>query len=103
MKKEPAKKTEKKKEEAVSTAWKILSFPHTTEKSIGLIETENTLVFIVDKRANKTQIKRAVENAFDVKVEKVRTLITQKNKKKAFVKLNKKYPAGDVAIRMGII
>ena len=83
--------------------WDILSFPHTTEKSIGLIEKENTIVFVVDKRKNKNQIKQAVEKAFDVKVDSVKTTITQKNYKKAFVKLNKKYLASEIAMKMGII
>jgi len=83
--------------------WDILLFPHTTEKSIGLIEKENTIVFFVDKRANKPMIKKAFEKAFNVKVDKVRTLITRKNEKKAFIKINKKYSAGDIAIRLGII
>jgi large subunit ribosomal protein L23 len=83
--------------------WDILLFPHTSEKSIGLIEKENTIVFIVDRRANKPMIKKAFEKAFNVKVDKVRTLITRKNEKKAFIKINKKYSAGDIAIRLGII
>jgi len=94
------KETEKISEES---PWDVLLFPHTTEKSISLIEKENTIVFIVDRRANKPMIKKAFEKAFNVKVDKVRTLITRKNEKKAFIKINKKYSAGDIAIRLGII
>ncbi|MBU5678579.1 MAG: 50S ribosomal protein L23 [Candidatus Aenigmatarchaeota archaeon] len=83
--------------------WEILLFPHTSEKSIRLIEKENTIVFIVNKKSNKIEIKNAFEKAFNVKVDKVRTLITQKNEKKAFIKLNKNYSASDIAIRLGII
>lgn len=107
--KEKAKKSEKKEakralsEAEVAKSWKILSFPHTTEKSIGLIEKENTLVFVVDRRANKSQIKNAVENALGAKVESIRTLITQDNMKKAYVKLGKGSSASEIAIRMGII
>lgn len=94
---------EKQPVRASSESWDALSFPYTTEKSMGLIEKENTLVFIVDRRANKTQIKNSVESAFGVKVDSVKTSITQKNFKKAFVRLNKANLASEVAIRMGII
>lgn len=83
--------------------WEILLFPHTSEKSIRLIEKENTIVFIVNRKANKIEIKEAFEKAFNVKVDKVRTLRTQKNEKKAFIKVNKNYSASDIAIRLGII
>lgn len=83
--------------------WKILLYPHITEKSTDLIERGNKLVFIVDRRANKKQIKEAVERAFDVKVEKVNTMITMNGKKKAFVKLKPEYKAADIAVRLGMI
>lgn len=55
-------------------AYEILLRPSITEKSTRLKEGQNTLVFEVDPRANKTEIRRAVEQAFGVKVEEVRTL-----------------------------
>jgi len=64
--------------------WKIISYPLLSEKAIAKIETENKLVFVVNLRSNKKQIKWAVEKALDVKVENIRTMITQKGKKKAF-------------------
>ena len=51
----------------------IIFAPIITEKSASL-EEKNTYVFKVDVRANKTQIKQAVEKAFNVKVEKINTL-----------------------------
>ena len=44
-----------------------------TEKARNLFEN-NEYVFIVDRRANKIQIKEAVEKLFNVKVESVNTL-----------------------------
>merc|ERR1712008_578312 len=41
--------------------FKIVKFPLTTESAMKKIEDNNTLVFIVDKRANKPQIKYAVK------------------------------------------
>jgi large subunit ribosomal protein L23 len=51
----------------------VIIRPVISEKSYGLIETANQYTFQVDKRANKNQIKRAVESAFDVRVRKVNT------------------------------
>ena len=51
----------------------IIFAPIITEKTASL-EDKNTYVFKVDVRANKTQIKQAIENAFNVKVVSVNTL-----------------------------
>ena len=83
--------------------WKVLKYPHATEKSIGLIEKENKIVFIVDRRATKKQIKEAFEKVFGVKVKKINTLITLKGEKKAFIKLDPKFKASDVAVKLGIL
>jgi len=83
--------------------FKILIRPIITEKSIDRIEKENTLVFIVDIKATKQMIKRAVEEIFGVKVEKVNTLITPYGEKKAYIKLAKGYNAIDIASRLGIL
>jgi large subunit ribosomal protein L23 len=74
-----------------------------TEKALGLIEKENTLTFIVQRNAKKHEIKRAIEELFDVKVERVRTLITPKGFKKAYVRLSPEHKASEVATKLGII
>ena len=76
--------------------------PITTEKAVMLIERENTLVFEFDKRRTRTEIKKEIEKIFKVKVEKVNTLI-RKNKKHAYIKLNKNNPAIDIATKLGMI
>ena len=58
----------------------IIKAPIITEKSSDLAQN-NTYVFSVDVRANKTQIKLAIENIFDVKVDKV-NIVNVKPKKK---------------------
>ena len=68
-----------------------------------LIEDSNTLVFIVDVRANKRQIKAAVRDLYSIEAEKVNTLITPRGLKKAYVKLSKEHDALDVANRVGVI
>jgi large subunit ribosomal protein L23 len=52
----------------------VIIRPVISEKSYNLIEVENQYTFQVDRRANKNQIKRAVEEAFDVRVHKVNTV-----------------------------
>lgn len=52
---------------------KIIRFPSITEKNTNMRMQENKYVFEVETSANKTLIKRAVENLFNVKVEKVNT------------------------------
>jgi len=48
-----------------------------TEKGNVLRETQNQYLFEVDRRANKIQIRNAVETLFNVKVTDVRTLIVR--------------------------
>ena len=74
----------------------------TTEKAIRLIEIENTLVFQIDKRKKKKEIKKEIEEMFNVKVDSINTLI-RKNKKYVYAKLNIKNPAIDVATKLGMI
>ena len=82
--------------------YKVIVRPLVTEKAVSLIERENKLTFIVDKRATKADIKRAVEEMFQVEVEKVTTLITMRGEKKAYVKLKPEYNASEVAARIGL-
>ncbi|MEK6852895.1 MAG: 50S ribosomal protein L23 [Nanoarchaeota archaeon] len=81
---------------------KILLHPITTEKAIKLIEIENKILFVVAKESRSEEIKKAFEKDFNVKVEKVNTLIRGK-RKIAYVKLSKETPAVDVATRLGIL
>ncbi|MCK5593089.1 50S ribosomal protein L23 [Candidatus Bathyarchaeota archaeon] len=81
----------------------VVSYPVMTEVTSRLLETENKLVFIVSIAATKTDIKRAVEELYEVKVESVNTAITMKNEKKAFVRLHPDYKAVDIAIKLGIL
>lgn len=76
--------------------------PITSEKAVKLIDLENTLLFETTRIAKKAEIKKEVESLFDVKVEKVRTMI-KSNKKYAYVKLTKQTPASDLASKLGMI
>ncbi len=59
----------------------VIKAPIITEK-ISDLANNNTIVFSVDIRANKTQIKQAVEAIFDVKVESVNTINVKPKKKR---------------------
>ncbi len=59
----------------------IIRHPIITEKSASLAEN-NTYVFSVDIHANKIQIKQAIENIFDVKVESIHTINVKPKKKR---------------------
>lgn len=76
--------------------------PLTSEKAVKMIDLDNTLIFVVEKRENKNSIKKEVEKMFNVKVEKVRTSI-KLNKKLAYVKFAKENPAIDIATKLGMI
>lgn len=81
--------------------YKVLSYAYLTEKAVGLVEKENKLVFIVDRKADKKQIKEAIEKAFDVKVAKVNTQI-KGGEKTAYIKLKPESKAIDVAVKLGL-
>lgn len=81
----------------------VILYPLMTEVASRLLETENKLVFVVNLKANKDDIRRAVEELYDVGVKKVNVLITPRGEKKAFVKLHPDFKAVDVAIKLGIL
>jgi ribosomal protein L23 len=57
---------------------------------------------IILEKMKATEIKKEVEELFDVKVEGIRTH-TKQNKKIAYVKLKKDYAAIDVATKLGLM
>lgn len=75
----------------------VIKHPLTTESAMKKIEDNNTLVFIVDVRANKPKIKESVKKLYDIDAAKVNTLIRPDGQKKAYVRLAPDYDALDVA------
>lgn len=65
----------------------VIKNPLSSESAIKNIEDNNTLSFVVSKRANKKMIKQAIEQHYKIKIKQVNTLITPKGFKKAYVKL----------------
>jgi large subunit ribosomal protein L23 len=76
--------------------------PITTEKAVMLIESQNILTFLTDKEKTKEEIKKELEELFEIKIERIRTLI-RNNKKYAYVKLKKEFPAIDLATKLGLM
>ncbi|KAF9428667.1 60S ribosomal protein L25 [Podila epigama] len=83
--------------------YKVLKTPLNTESAMKKIEENNTLVFLVDVKANKRQIKDALKKMYDVTAFKVNTLIRPDGNKKAYIKLTADVDALDVANKIGFI
>ncbi|XP_076037583.1 ribosomal protein L23A [Oratosquilla oratoria] len=84
-------------------AFACIKYPLTTESAMKKIEDNNTLVFIVDRKANKHQIKAAVKKLYEIDAAGVNTLHRPDGLKKAYVKLATDFDALDVANKIGII
>jgi len=82
---------------------RVILYPLATEKSIKLMESENKLIFVVDIKSTKPEIKNAIEEEFKVKVVDVKTLISPGGKKKAYVRFSDETPAIDVATKLGLM
>lgn len=83
--------------------YNIIKYPLSTEKSIRLMEAENKLIFVVNNKATKKEIKKAIEEMFKVEVDNVNTLINADGQRRAYVKFSTKNPAIDVATQMGLM
>jgi len=81
----------------------IIFYPLMTESASLMVEKDNKLIFVVNLKAGKSDVRRAVEELYEVKVAKVTILITCQGTKKAFVKLAPEFKASDVAIKLGIL
>jgi ribosomal protein L23 len=80
-----------------------LLYPIATEKVLGSVDRDNMIVYVVDMRSNKKQIKEEFEKMFGVKVDKINTSITIKNMKKAYIRINKASKASDIARRLKLV
>ena len=83
--------------------YEVVLYPLITEKAINMIEADNTLSFIVNPKAGKVDVRSAVEKNYDVKVDSVRLLNDRKGRKKAIVKINKKFKAEELATKLGVL
>ncbi|ODQ79922.1 hypothetical protein BABINDRAFT_176077 [Babjeviella inositovora NRRL Y-12698] len=84
-------------------AYKVIVAPIASETAIKKVEDGNTLVFQVDLKSNKQQIKQAVKELYEVEALYVNTLIRPNGTKKAYVRLTADYDALDIANKIGYI
>lgn len=87
----------------VKNVQEVIRYPLISEDAVTLIESENKITFIVDVEASKNDIRRAVEELYEVKVDRVNSVLTPEGRKKAFVKLAPAYKASDLAVRLGVL
>ena len=81
----------------------VIVYPMMSEDTVKLIEAENKITFIVNNKASKHDVRRAVEELYEVKVSRVSTLMTPEGKKKAYVKLSPESKASELAVKLGIL
>lgn len=87
----------------LSTYRDIIKAPVITEKSAGIASKEGNYVFKVDVKANKTQIKEAIQKIFNVKVKSVNTINVHPKKKKVgrYSGMTNKYKKAIVTLAVG--
>ncbi len=80
---------------------RILLHAYVTEKSMDEMERLNKLEFVVDRRANRAEVKRAIEELYSCRVAKVNMKIVRSGKI-ATVRFAKDYSAEDIGTRAGV-
>lgn len=107
--KKTTKVTEKKDAHAAQTGkgsivpFTSIKFVLMTEKSVQGIESQNRMVFIVNRKATKESIAKEISATFNTPVKSVRTMFDQDGRKRAFVSFKNAGAAGEVAIKLGVI
>ncbi|HII06364.1 MAG TPA: 50S ribosomal protein L23 [Methanotrichaceae archaeon] len=81
----------------------VIKSPFITEKVTNMIDFDNTIEFLVDIKANKKEIRKELEELYDVDVISIRTMITSKGEKKAAVKLAGDGSANELATTLGLL
>ena len=81
----------------------VIFYPLMTESASLMVEKDNKLIFVVNVKAGKSDVKKAVEELYEVQVDRITMLITPQGEKKAFVRLKPEFRASDVAIKLGIL
>jgi large subunit ribosomal protein L23 len=81
----------------------VIKSPFITEKVTNMIDSDNTMEFLVDIKANKKEIRKELEELYDVDVISIRTMITSKGEKKAVVKLSGDGSANELATTLGLL
>jgi large subunit ribosomal protein L23 len=86
----------------MSTDHDVIEHPHVTEKSMDLMEFDNTLQFVVALPADKGDITDAIEESYEEDVASVNTQITMDGEKKATVRFAEDDAAENIMSRIGV-
>jgi ribosomal protein L23 len=81
----------------------IIKYPLATEKGIRAVETDNKIIFVVDREAKKGEIKAAIEKMLGAKVISVNTHQDPNGQKRAYVRFSNATPAIDIATKLGMM
>jgi large subunit ribosomal protein L23 len=85
----------------VSDPYNVVIHPVVSEKTMMLMDRNNSLEFLVRRESSKPEIKTAIERMFDCKVVAVNTRIT-KDGKRAIIKFGGDTTAEDIGMRIGV-
>lgn len=85
----------------MSDPFQVVIHPVVSEKTMMLMDRNNSLEFLVRRSATKPQIKTAIEDLFDCQVASVNTRITREGKR-AIVKFGGETTAEDIGMRIGV-
>ena len=80
---------------------RVILHAYVTEKSMDEMERQNKLEFVVDRRANRAEIRKAVEQIYQCKVAKITVKIVRTGKI-ATVRFAKEFSAEDIGSRAGV-
>jgi large subunit ribosomal protein L23 len=80
---------------------RVVLHAYVTEKAMDEMERQNKLEFVVDRRANRAQIKRAIEELYSCKVAKITTKIVRIGKI-ATIRFRPEFSAEDIGSRAGV-
>ena len=103
LKSNPKVKRKSIEREKTWDRYSILLAPCSSERFYKKMENENTIIFYVNQKANKQEIKKAFKDAFNVLPQRVNTMNTILGRKKAFIKLPKTTEASEIASKIGLI
>ncbi|MFA5407618.1 MAG: 50S ribosomal protein L23 [Bacilli bacterium] len=86
----------------MKNGYDVIKAPIITEKSASITSNDRKYVFEVDVKANKTQIKQAIENIFKVKVESIHTITVKPKKKRVgrYTGMTNKYKKAIVTLAL---
>ena len=81
---------------------RVVLHPYVSEKAMILMEQENKLIMVVVRDSKSKEVKKDVEELYEVEVAKVNLYITPRGEKHAIVRLKPEYSAEEIGMRIGV-